>query len=191
MADVCIDIETLGTNVDSQIIQVGACVFDPTEDIIVEETFCSNVRLDNDAHINATPGTIRFWCITVADNPAMLDVLNNSDGVPMETVLTLLRSYCVRHNVQNVWANGTKFDIAMLEYQFKAHGVRIPWNFNSDRCMRTIKAYNPNHEYCVAEANKYPLPGLGLHDALTDAVWQARYIQLALSSMNEQGLKNI
>lgn len=191
MTDASIDLETLGTNVDSQIIQVGACVFDPAGDAISNNTFSRNVKLEQDEHIKATLSTIKFWMNQVADTPDFTRLFDAVEASPMFDVLLDLAKYLKDNNVQNVWANGTKFDLGMLEYQYKLHNIAIPWRFNADRCMRTIRAYNPDHNLCVAEANKYPTPGMGAHDAVTDAVWQARYIQLALHSMNEQGLKLI
>lgn len=189
MTAASIDLETLGTNIDSQIVQIGACVFDPAGTTVSSNTFSRSIALFANKHVNATPGTITFWLQQVADNPQMANVFNNTDAVSITGALCDLAKYLKDNNVTEVWANGTKFDLGMLEYQYKANDLDVPWYHNADRCMRTLRAYNPDHDYCVAEANKYPLPGLGAHDAVTDAVWQARYIQLALCSMKEQGLK--
>lgn len=189
MLHLSIDLETLGTNIDSQIIQIGACVFNPRTDDIHSSLFSTKIRLDQDVNINATPGTLKFWAQQVAENPAMLDVLDTSVGHPMTDALALLSEYCKEYEIEAVWANGTKFDIGMLEYQYKLNNMQVPWEFNADRCMRTVRALNPEHARCVAKANEYSTPGLGAHDAITDAVWQARYIQLALRSMHQQGLK--
>lgn len=191
MYGISIDLEALGTNVDSQITQIGACIFEHRTGKI-RATFTRTIQLPADKHINATPATLKFWFQQVAENPAMVDIALPFDGVDLcgalQDLFVFYRDATTHYGRLCVWANGTKFDIGMLEYQMKQHNVAIPWMHNADRCMRTLRMINPDHGYCVDQANASELPGVGAHDALYDAVWQAKYISLALNSIDEQGI---
>lgn len=184
-----IDLETLGTNVDSQITQIGAVIFDLSTGEIVD-CYSATIALAPDAHINATPATLKFWLQEVSTRPEMIDIAMPFNGVTLESALYDLTIFFDDHFIdEGVWANGTKFDLGMLEYQYKALNMPVPWMHNADRCMRTLRALNPQHkESCIFANKEAESYGRGAHDALSDAVWQAKYISHALNSMHEHGL---
>ena len=191
---ISIDLETLGTNVDSQIISIGAVIF--TMKGQIRHEFYEEISLPKDTHINATPGTIAFW-LSQPDGAAP-EVLTNKDaGVTMEDALRRLSHWINSYldEVEGVWANGTKFDLGMLEYQYKKFGQEVPWFYNTDRCMRTLKQLaktkeNSNspdklgsvHEYAVHYADRQAGEGVA-HNALYDATWQAHYIIFAYNKL--------
>ncbi|NRA77913.1 MAG: 3'-5' exoribonuclease [Pseudoalteromonas sp.] len=164
--NISLDIETLGTNVDSQILSIGACKFDKDGNILAKNY--SVIRVSSDATINATMGTIKFWLTQSASK----HVFDSKIASPMSIALTSLRMFIQEDD--EVWANGTKFDLGMLEYQYKLMGTPVPWKFNADRCMRTLRKF----------AGHIDIDFEGVqHNALDDAIWQAKYIAAACKKL--------
>lgn len=161
---VMIDLETLGTNVDSQILSIGACSFGPDG---IGSTFYKVIELPRDAHVKCTPGTLEFWL----DQPkaARSIIWDAVDKVQLDEALINLSHWLQSLEGEHIiWANGTKFDLGMLEYQYKLHSNGfVPWAHNADRCMRTLRAYVGSIHF---DFNGIP------HYALDDAKWQALYI---------------
>lgn len=162
---IMIDLETLGTNIDSQILSIGACAFGPDG---IGSSFYQAIELPRDEHVNATPGTIAFWISQGEDAfNSLFDTCQDSGC--LSVALGQLSAWLNSLSGENViWANGTKFDLGMLEYQYKKiRSGLIPWSHNSDRCMRTLRAY----------AGRMTIDFDGVsHHALDDAKWQALYV---------------
>jgi hypothetical protein len=178
MKELSIDLETAGTLVDSQILSIGLAMFDLKTGAI-GATLYLPIILDNDEPINATIGTIKFWVGQAQQNPeALAGLLDsyepNAKSVPMLKALRMITTFVNNHKPKGIWANGTKFDIGMLEYQFHQHSQPVPWFHNTDRCMRTLKKFagNIDIEDCGAA-----------HNALADAIWQAKYISAACNKL--------
>ena len=169
--NIMIDIETLGTNYDSQVISIGACVFNAEAEIL--KIFYVVIKLDDDTHVNVTPGTLKFWS---TQDLELFNLLTAEGSVNIMLALSQLSTW-VDWEDTNVWANGTKFDIGMLESLYKTNDLVVPWKHNADRCMRTIKQF----------AGSIDIPFEGKpHHALDDAIWQAQYVAAAC---NKLGLK--
>lgn len=165
---ISIDLETLGTNVDSQILQIGACIFNEDTGEI-NDTIELNIEIDQDAPINCTIGTIQFWL----NQPDEVFKATRINAVSLADALLRLSSFISSIKpITSVWANGTKFDLGMLEYQYKQYNIPIPWCHNDDRCMRTLRQL----------VGPIDIPSTGMsHTALSDAIWQAKYISAALN----------
>lgn len=96
----------------------------------VESRFKADILIGKDMPVEATIGTLNFW----VDQPRSIRPLAfDGVGVPMETALRELAKFIYEQDcIEGVWANGTKFDLGMLEYQYKLHGITIPWCHNDD-----------------------------------------------------------
>lgn len=168
-----IDLETAGTLVDSQILSIGLAMFDLKTGEI-GNTLYLPIFLKNDWPINATIGTIKFWTKQAIHNPYALKGLfeyeENPDAVYIEKALEMIQDFCNENKPETVWANGTKFDLGMLEYQFHKHDYEVPWFHNTDRCMRTLRQFAGNLNIECSGTS---------HNALDDAIWQAKYISAA------------
>ena len=167
---VMVDVESLGTNNDSQLLSIGACEFNGKGDVL--RTFYRVIDIEENTHVNATPSTIVFW---VDQGPGLLELLNDKGGKPEYEVLYDLAAWLAeRREGLELWANGTKFDISALESLYKAHGCPVPWKYNADRCMRTLRRFAGNLDI---DFNGRP------HHALDDAVWQAKYVAAACEKL--------
>lgn len=164
---VMIDIESLGNNNDSQVLSIGACVFNRNG--VVARTFYRVISLAADVHVNATPSTLEFW-LDQGDR-ALFSLLTDKDSKPEAEVLAGFAKWLeAKGDDVEVWANGTKFDLSTLESLFKKHGIPVPWGYNADRCMRTLRRFAGNLDI---DFNGRP------HHALDDAIWQAKYVAAA------------
>jgi inhibitor of KinA sporulation pathway (predicted exonuclease) len=167
MTHIMIDIETLGTNNDSQILSIGACEFDAEG--IVSNTFYNAIRLKDNEHVKTTPSTLEFWA---SQGNGLSKLLADSNRKPMCEVLLRLSTHFNWEDAR-IWANGTKFDISMLESVYKSNDL-APWKYNADRCMRTLKEF----------AGKIDVSFEGTkHHALDDAIWQAKYVAAACKKL--------
>lgn len=175
MKELSIDIETLGTLVDSQILSIGMVMFDLKTGELGSSVII-NIAIDDNAAVNATLGTLKFWISQAKNNPEALESLfsERKRKVPMQTALYIIERFVKEQQPTNVWANGTKFDLGMIERQFSLHNMQVPWRFNADNCMRTLRRFAGNIEV--------DFNGIA-HNALSDAMWQAKYISAACNKL--------
>jgi DNA polymerase III epsilon subunit-like protein len=166
---ISIDLETLGTSVNSPILSIGACTFRDGE---ILDTFEINVRLNKKELVDID--TIKFW-LNQPDE-AVQKAFYAKEKFPMRSALERLRIWVKsnKDHADEVWANGTKFDLGMLEYQFEKHDLRVPWKYNADRCMRTLRMLSPVDMSDVPTVK---------HTALGDAIWQAKFIMRSLDQL--------
>jgi len=175
--ELSIDLETTGTLVDSQILSIGLAMFNIKTGAI-GNTLYIPIYLDNNEPINATIGTVKFWIQQSHKNPEALKGLfefaENKNAVMLRDALVDVQVFVEANKPSTVWANGTKFDLGMLEYQFQKYEVDVPWMHNADRCMRTLRHF--------AGSIKIEDDGVA-HNALSDAIWQAKYISAACKKL--------
>ncbi len=185
MNDLSIDIETLGTLVDSQILSIGMAMFD-IKTGEVGKTIYLPIEITDNEKINASLGTIKFWVSQAQNNPdsvqgllqpGAIDKVSYFKSYPLREALVKVSDFVNSNNPENIWANGTKFDLGMLEYQFQNHNKKIPWKYNSDCCLRTLRKFAGNIDVDTKEYN------LISHNALGDAIWQGLYISAACNKL--------
>lgn len=179
MNQLSIDIETLGTHVHSQLLSIGCAMFDLKTGEIGETCYVI-VAIHDNQPVSATIGTMKFWIKQGFTNPESLLDLFGSDGpnesaVKIHGALSIVAKFIEEQAPETIWANGTKFDLAMLEYHFNKNKVTVPWKYNSDGCMRTLRRFAGNIDVDSTD--------LISHHALSDAIWQARYISAACNKL--------
>jgi len=152
MSDLMIDIETLATTPDSTILTIGAQGFDPFSTKFTDVTYYRRLTTDSQEGraVDYTPdtGTVAWWGKQTeeAQEEAMGD---GPDRVDIKTALTELSKIAWTHS--RVWANGTTFDMVILEDAFREHEIPVPWKFWEVMDARTIykltgaKALGNNH----------------------------------------------
>jgi len=178
MSDFSIDIETLGTRTNSFIFQIACVRFDrKTGDVDAE--FSMFISAPDNFEIPATLGTIKFW----ATQPHLAKLLAQP-AVSLDIALVSLNEFIKDHVYEDtkLWANGTKFDLGMIEEHMHSLGIRPAWPYNADRCMRTLKEL-VGRTVDVTDEDMAFYNHLESHDALYDAVWQAKWISKALAKI--------
>lgn len=175
-----IDLETLGTGRKPIIIQGGWCVFDEDHSGVIHDLAGEvNVNVDSCTRLGGEidDGAFRFW-LTQPDK-ARLSVA--VPGVPVGVFLTLLRGAYFDNKCEDVWSNGSKFDIVIVEHYFEATGIECPWKYNAARDTRT--------RWKDAEKLGWTRDRVETaHTAMQDSIDQALDVQRAWAYM--RGLRN-
>lgn len=158
---VMIDIETIGVGAGAGILSIGATTFD------ISKTFYSTIDpADARLYFREDIETLRWWNTKVPfkiKEEAFSGTLTTAEV--LNTFFAWLSSIGSKDEVE-VWAKGTYFDIAMLEWAYKRFDIAIPWDFRKVMDYRTL-------------ANLFPHVKAGstskAHIALDDAVIQANH----------------
>lgn len=164
--DLMLDLETLGTRPGCVILTIGAVKFDPYS--LKEPGPGIYMRVDADEQIAAgrevQEDTLKWWMDQVED--VREEALGEADRVSVEYMYTELNRICV--GVQNIWAQGPVFDIAILENIYRQYGWPTPWQFWQIRDSRTLFGVHGDPRVKGRE---------GHHNALADCVYQAQGVQ--------------
>ena len=68
----------------------------------------------------------------------------------------------------DIWCCGASFDFPILKYAYHVIGMKEPWEFSNEMCLRTLKKLNKGAR--IERAGTH-------HNALDDAVHQAKLVQ--------------
>lgn len=173
-APVMLDLETLGTGANSAIISIGACRFHP-DTMEVSSTFFSVIDKQSclDAGCTTDASTIEWWEKQSAE--AKAGSYSRTDGTDLRTVLLAFFDWMGgEKSSATLWGNGSDFDNAMLAELFRKAGIPQPWAFWNNRCYRTMKNMFPGVSFSRHGTH---------HNALDDAVTQAKHLMLILRRM--------
>lgn len=161
-----LDLETLGTRPGCVVLTIGAVLFDPYS--LKEPGPGIYMRVDADEQIAAgrevQEDTLRWWMDQAED--IREEALGETDRVSVEYMYRELNRICV--GVNNIWAQGPVFDIAILENIYRQYGWPTPWQFWQIRDSRTLFGVHGDPRVKGRE---------GHHNALADCVYQAQGVQ--------------
>jgi hypothetical protein len=145
---VMIDLETMGTSKNAAIIQIGAAEFRFTTPEFtgslrefVLNRFCANVTLQSciDAGLRVDESTREWW--QLPENKEAFET-TQEHAMPLRESLTQLRRWLLCDtNPEDIepWANGTSFDMAILETAYRKLSLPMPWKYFNERDYRTMK----------------------------------------------------
>lgn len=172
------DIETMGQSPDAPVVAIGAVFFTP-ETGEIGECFYTPVNLSSDMEAGAQPDgdTVIWW---LKKSAAARSEICRDDAAHISNALMAFNNFLHEHaggqlSKLEVWGNGATFDNVILKQAFKRHQLPVPWHFRNDRDVRTLVAlgtligYDPYRDM--------PFAG-DLHNALDDAIHQAKYVSV-------------
>jgi|SRR5699024_9914216 len=177
--DVMVDIETLGTKLDSTIFQIAAVVFNIETGKIYSE-FNQVADISKNENLNVDGDTLKWWL--KLDKDLFARLLNEGEESTediLKNFKEFLDSVCSQ-NYSNVylWGNGILFDNAKIRYALSEIGEEYPIHYNKDRDMRTIlelaskktglSEYQLKNEYGTKYSEK--------HNAINDCYNQVRIV---------------
>ncbi len=175
MDQLMIDIESLGTNTDCPVISIGAVWFDIKTRTIGPDFYAIlDVADQIDTKIRfADASTLRWW---MGQSNAAKTIFKDNPA-PTKQVLELFRKWIMNFTGSTAqttkkcfpWGNGNSFDLVIMESLFKDYGVVCPWNYYSQRDLRTYK------EFIGKGAKVEKLEGVN-HNAKDDCINQINYI---------------
>lgn len=171
---VMVDIESLGTEPGAAVLSIGAVVFDT--DVDTDRTFYREVSLQSNeaAGLTFDADTIEWW---LGQSEEAKGVLTGGDD--LADVLEAFAAWFGDVDHDEVWANSPTFDCRLLGAAFDAVDVDVPWEYYEERDFRTLGTL-PVFVDARSEHDGVD------HDALDDAVGQARSAAATLSAFEEE-----
>ncbi|MGR6959801.1 3'-5' exoribonuclease domain-containing protein [Klebsiella aerogenes] len=173
---VMVDLETMGNKQDAPIVAIGAVVFDPATGSI-GESFYKVVSLESSVNWGAKidPSTVIWW---LKQSSEARSAIVNDDAIPLLDALLQFREFIFENipggrKKAQVWGNGASFDNCILRSSFDYIAEEYPWEYWNDRDVRTIVEIGK----AIGIDPKKTIPFEGeRHNALADAIHQARYV---------------
>lgn len=175
MNDIMIDLETLSTRNDAAILSIGACFFD-LQSGDIGGTFHRHISIDDSelrGHISAD--TVKWWLTQSDDARAM--IANNKNGKKLAGALFDFREFVPSKKDMKLWSNGATFDLVIIRNALDRHGITAPWQYWQERDTRTI-VDTAERITGINAAKSIEFDGIK-HDALSDAIHQAKYVSKA------------
>ena len=160
-----LDTETLGTCPDCVVLTLGAVKFDPYSNTIAGGIYCRPDVDDQIVQGRVVRDDTMQWWLEQAE-AVREEALGEDDRIPVQQMLQELNRFLV--GVNNIWAQGTVFDIGILEHLYKQYNMVPNWQYWQIADSRTLFKIHGDPR----ERNKE-----GLHNALEDCVSQAQAIQ--------------
>lgn len=192
--NVMLDLETWGTSCGCALRSIGAVMFDPHTDEI-GETFYANIDKASCVEFGLVidRNTEEWWS---KQSQQAQDSLTR-DPLDIAKVANDFHSWVAKQRGIFVWSQGANFDEPIWTYACRVvdrknrlivHNARQktpwPWFFWDTRCTRTaydMGGFNPKTIRRVGTA----------HNALDDAIHQARCVQASYKNLKSKNLRGI
>ena len=168
MADLMIDIETVGTGPEACILTIAAQSFDPLGTGYYPQYFYARIDPDSQPGRNIEQGTIDWWA---TQKEAQLEAFAEDGRIPLDQALDELHRLCWKCN--RIWMNGPTYDANILEHAYKSYSKPLPWQYYKIRDARTVYSLYPG----------LPRPPTS-HHALEDCRRQIDMLQTTLAHLN-------
>lgn len=171
-----IDIETIDTCPEATILSIGCVKFNPLDNSEPHSELYFKISIDDQDRLGRTASddTIEWWS---KQDPKIMDEAFDQEGaVTVEEALRQINKWVV--GVDTLWGQGYGFDYTILEDMYRQAGLPIPWNFWIIKDSRTL--------FGCCEKDPRKSMQSDLHNALADAYFQSKAIQIAYQ---ELGLK--
>lgn len=169
MKDIMIDIETLGTTYGCAVLSIGAVRFNRNTGEIGAKFYASMGQYAQ-KYGHATQSTLDWWD---QQSPEAKEAAFSGTDDPVAAA-NALASGIDKNDL--VWGNGSIFDITILESWFASVSVPVPWKFWNVRDVRTVVDLSPlNVKDFIREGVH--------HNALDDAIHQAKYVSAMIQSL--------
>lgn len=129
-----VDLETLDTCPEGQILTIGGVKFDPFTDAPVHSEFYYRFNIDEQEALGRTQSesALEFWANQATE---IQDEAFHPDRTECVTVLKALKKWYVGCNA--IWSQG-EMDPVMLEHMCRQMGQPVPWAFWHVENCRTI-----------------------------------------------------
>lgn len=181
---VMLDLETMGIRPDAAIVAIGAVAFGltPAGGMWIGPSFYRVVDL---ASATADGGvmdaeTVKWW---LRQSEVARTALLDPHAVPLRDALDQFDLYMERvGECPRVWGNGAGFDNVILRTAYERAGMAVPWSHWDDRCYRTTKAEYHGDVVAPARVGTH-------HNALDDAMHQARHLMMMWQAMAQKGAR--
>ena len=165
-----IDLETLATTPNAAILTIGACKFDPTA-TDVHSTYYERIVLETQEDYGRVinEDTLAWW--SQQDKQIQEDAFGEgTDRIDLRDAMKKLYTFGL--GTTNVWSHGAIFDVVIIEDICRSLQQAVTWKFWEVRDTRTL--------FDLADVS---VRIEGKHNALTDAVAQAKAVQQSYAKL--------
>ena len=168
-----IDLETIDTRPQSTVLSLGGVKFNPFDDSEPHSEMYFKIQIDDQDRLGRTASddTIEWW--TKQDPKIMEEAFDQEGAITVEEALSKINKFCV--GVDILWGQGYGFDYTIMEDMYRSLGKPIPYNFWQVRDSRTL--------FSVCKEDPRKKIQNDLHNALADAYYQSKAIQMAYKEL--------
>jgi len=168
-----IDLETIDVRPQATVLSLGAVKFNPLTFEEPHSELYLKISIDDQDRLDRTvsEGTLEWW--SKQDPKIMEEAFDQTGAVTVEDALAEISKFAV--GVDTFWGQGYGFDYTMLEDMYRSIGRPIPWNFWQILDSRTL------FRVCKQDPRKQIQNDL--HNALADAYYQSKAIQIAYAEL--------
>lgn len=168
-----IDLETIDTRPQSTVLSLGAVKFNPFADSEPYSEMYFKIQIDDQDRLGRTASddTIEWW--TKQDPKIMEEAFDQEGAITVEEALSKINKFVV--GVDVLWGQGYGFDYTIIEDMYRSLSKPIPYNFWQVRDSRTL--------FSVCQEDPRKKIQNDLHNALADAYYQSKAIQMAYKEL--------
>ena len=177
MDNVMVDLETMGNGPSAAIVAIGAVEFDPGSGKLGREFYQEVSLEDSAANGGVIDASTVLWWMRQSDEARA--AVYSKDGINLLPALLQFAQWLRECGPRvKVWGNGSPFDNVILRSAYGAVHMPPPWEHWNDRCYRTLKNLRPGIKLERSGTH---------HNALDDAITQAKHAMVILSDLNPGG----
>ena len=175
--DLMLDIETLGTENNTTLIQLACVAFDiRTGNIISEFNKFIDIGQTKDLKVNGS--TIKWWLKTDINLfKSLIEKGNISEFEAFARFHSWIKGLQETYSV-HIFGNGLLFDCAIIKAKFEQYGFSYPISFKNERDVRTIVDL-----YCAKKGitekqfkDIHKSTELVAHNGLDDCKFQIKFV---------------
>lgn len=186
MRELMVDIETMGTNINAPIVQIGAVYFSMKTGELGDE-YLININLEDSIKHGATPDgrTIYWWMSQGKEARESVMSANAFIETPFmyeEQGLADFNEFWAR--AKRVWSHAT-FDFVRLIHSMERREIQPTVHFRKARDIRTLTGLAGITREQV-ENQKVEREGV-YHNGLDDAIYQVAYCHVAYTNLMKAG----
>ena len=168
-----IDLETIDTRPQATVLSLGAVKFNPFDDSEPHSEMYFKISIDDQDRLGRTASddTIEWW--TKQDPKIMEEAFDQEGAITVDEALSKINKFVV--GVDVLWGQGYGFDYTIIEDMYRSLSKPIPYNFWQVRDSRTL--------FSVCKEDPRKKIQNDLHNALADAYYQSKAIQMAYAEL--------
>lgn len=175
MKRMMLDLETLSLGHRAVVTAIGAVVFD---DKVLYDGALILPRVQPQINMGRTVrwDTVVWWLEqeeAARQEVAVLDI----NRAPLVDALDMLGDFYRKHEAQEVWGNGSNFDVAIMDTLYEEVGGPPPWGYKQVRDLRTLKSLVTAADSLLPEKDD-TVKHSAIGDAQRQAIWAQRLLEV-------------
>lgn len=189
--DIIVDLETLGTDVDSTVIQIAASEFDITTGELVGDSFESCLDLTYCRDIKVSGSTLSFWLKDKHNQQTLQEILVKGKYCSESQMWNAFYSWLIKKSIEcngelKLWGNGISFDNMIIRHHLGKERYSQAVKFWNERDARTLVDMYCRKAKISDRDFKNSIPNENKHDAMSDIIWEAKFLSAAYNGLNVQ-----